>query len=447
MQYNQQQQRQLPPLPNISNQSSQPIYSYQAQPQLNRNSSIQSLSLYGSKLHPGESQSMQSMQSMESSEAIITQSLPNQTFPVVYNDTIFMVDPVATASASLKFKELIDPLINDNQQLNNARIIVVGNEFTNRNIENFLKLCQNLPTDVHNDEMKEICEIAKMFKADQIYNTGLKFIQDVIDPSFNVPDDKYDESNGQAYVYVELQRKESNESNKPQNDVNDGNDVNGVNDVNDVNDVSKNNNVPQKAEDHDNPDLEKMYGGLDSVVYQVKIENRGLKCPIYRFYIDENLKFSAKKKDYHIYIVEGDDIHVKRDKCDHIGHIHQYPDGFNMIRANDTKFKLQYVNSGKPDELSISVSFPLNDARVNWTPKTPKYDPLTDKYYLNFNGNYHHSPIKSSRNIVLQNSNGHSTFIVRKMDPHCFEIECLPVIDPLIAFGIGLSDIVGPYSN
>ena len=28
-----------------------------------------------------------------------------------------------------------------------------------------------------------------------------------------------------------------------------------------------------------------------------------------------------------------------------------------------------------------------------------------------------------------------------------FEIECLPLVDPLIAFIIGLSDIVGPYMD
>ena len=95
--------------------------------------------------------------------------------------------------------------------------------------------------------------------------------------------------------------------------------------------------------------------------------------------------------------------------------------------------------------LSIEVSFPLKNKQINWSPKTPKYDPMTNKYYLNFHGHSGHIPIKSSRNIVLANILVHTTFIVRKIGYYVYEKECLPVVDPLIAFTIGLSDIMGPY--
>ena len=109
---------------------------------------------------------------------------------------------------------------------------------------------------------------------------------------------------------------------------------------------------------------------------------------------------------------------------------------------------MKYVDSGKPNHLSIHVTFPLNeDKMVTWSPKPPKYDPVADKYYLNFNGEHHHTPMKSKKNIVLQNEKGHPTFIVRKMYNEKYEIECLPLVDPLIAFIIGLSDIVGPYMD
>lgn len=49
------------------------------------------------------------------------------------------------------------------------------------------------------------------------------------------------------------------------------------------------------------------------------------------------------------------------------------------------------------------------------------------------------------RTLCLQNDNGHVTMITRKMSPTVYEVECLPVVDKLTIFAIGLSEIVGPY--
>ncbi|KAK8843596.1 hypothetical protein M9Y10_024654 [Tritrichomonas musculus] len=397
------QQSQLPPQPKIKNQVSQPIYGMnpsQSNRPLSKNPSLQ---LYGSRIPLGEShqRSMASLQSMESSEAVFSQLIQTQTFSIFYNNSIFMVDPNLLSSSSAKFKELIDPFLKTGQSLNNVRLNIADNVFTNRNMENFLKLCQNLPTDVQDDEMKEVCEIAKMFGSDQIYNTGLKFIQTSLDPAFNVPDNKYDGSDGKNYLYITvIQPSNTQESNE----------------------------------------------SINSVIYVIKIENRALKCPIYRFLSNNKLLFSAKRKYYDVFFVEGEDVHIEKNKEKHIGQIHQHTDGYNMIRARDWKFKLVYVNSGKPDELSIEVDFPFKGGRVKWTPKIPVFDSSKNKYYLNFAGNYHRTPMKSSKNIVLQNSNGHSTFILRKMAQNVYEVECVPEIDPLIIFEIGISDIIGPYT-
>lgn len=51
--------------------------------------------------------------------------------------------------------------------------------------------------------MKEVCEIAKMFQADKIYNIGADFIKQNIDPNFNIPDEKYNGSNGKSYLVIE----------------------------------------------------------------------------------------------------------------------------------------------------------------------------------------------------------------------------------------------------
>ena len=80
-------------------------------------------------------------------------------------------------------------------------------------------------------------------------------------------------------------------------------------------------------------------------------------------------------------------------------------------------------------------------------PKMPKYDFSTSKYYLDCYGDYQNVPMIQSRNIVLQNEEVLTNFIVRKMDLNLYEIECNQILDPLIAFTIGLSDIVGPFNN
>ena len=97
---------------------------------------------------------------------------------------------------------MVHPYIEDNERLNGIHLEVLGDKFSYRNMNNFLKLCQNLPTDVDNSEMEEICEIAKMFGAEKIYNTGVAFIQQNLDANFSVPDNKYDGSDGKKYLFI-----------------------------------------------------------------------------------------------------------------------------------------------------------------------------------------------------------------------------------------------------
>ena len=127
--------------------------------------------------------------------------MSNQTFPVIYGNQRYMVDPNMMFNASRKFVQLVQPF---GDAANQCHLLIRHSSFSDRSIDNFLKLVQGLPTDVLDSEMKEICEIAKMFQADQIYNTGLSFVQNSIDPTFFVPDNKYE--NGQTYLIVENQQ-------------------------------------------------------------------------------------------------------------------------------------------------------------------------------------------------------------------------------------------------
>lgn len=101
-----------------------------------------------------------------------------------------MIDPSMLYNSSAKFVQLVQPF---GARATQYQLVILRQGFSERCIDNFLKLVQGLPTDVLDSEMKEICEIAKMFQSEQIYQTGLNFIQKSIDPSFFVPENsKFD---------------------------------------------------------------------------------------------------------------------------------------------------------------------------------------------------------------------------------------------------------------
>ena len=451
-------QRQLPPLPKVNNQTSHPnlpLYNYQ-KPQIRASSSAQSfqsgsnLSLQSSasRLSLGGLSSNQSLQSMGSSESFISQQpseplLPTQTFPVIYNHARYMVDPALLFNSSLRFRELLQPFMQDNQISPDLELEVAGYDFSNRNMNNFLKLCQNLPTDVQNSEMKEICEIAKMFKAEKIYDTGLSFVQSNLDPNFNVPDDKYDGSNGKSYMFIECENHVIHHADLEDLEFDDFEDED-ENENENKNDENKDNNKTNESV-KDEKKTEETPKKVKSVIYLVRAENHSVKCPVFRFCLDGKILYTAKQKDNNIFIGQGNNVHINSDTSNHVGHIFQDSNSVNFIRLNDQQYKLKYVASGKPDHTSLSVTFPYKERQITWTPKTPKYNAIKNKYYLNFHGEYHHRPIRSRKNIVLQNPNGHTTFIVRKMADNVYELEALPLINPLVIFTIGLSDIVGPF--
>lgn len=355
---------------------------------------------------------------------------------------------------------------------------ITGNHFTKRNINNFLRLCQKLPTDVQNSEMKDICEIAKLFKAEGIYNTGLTFINTYLDPNFFVSDDKckeYDIKIVENKNFIQNNSMSKNNffryNSKRQNQENiiapNSNIANNKQDYDLTNQLTNNNTIIEtnKSDITNNDKIEQIIPEISeenqktifsnnnntninkSVIYFVRVENHTFKCPIFKFVNNEKIVFTAKQKLNDIFIGKGGEIHI-RDKQNHVAHICQHEvDQFNKIHIGNTQFRLKYVNSGQPGRISIEVTFPFNDKNYTMKPKMPKYDFSTSKYYLDCYGDYQNVPMISSRNIVLQNEEVLTNFIVRKMDLNLYEIECNQILDPLIAFTIGLSDIVGPFNN
>lgn len=347
-----------------------------------------------------------------------------QSFPVIYDKTTYNVDLDSLINSSQRFKELIDPFIEDQLQMKELRLEILCKQFTKRDVVNFLKICQKLPTDVQNSEMEEICEIAKMFKAEAIYQKGLSFIQSNLNPKFNVPDNKYDGSDGKTYLVV---------NGKTEKIYHDPNICDAIFDDDTI---ICNNKTPKKETFIDKDQF---------VIYQVIFENHRFKRDIYKFVNDDQVIYSAKLKYNEIFIAKGEDVHI-REKENQIAHILRKETTIsNLITTNDQTFEVRYIYTRGCADFPIDLSFKFKDKILNWTQKKPKINPETGKCSLNYNGKFNHTPIHSSKNTILQDKSGHTKLIIRQMSPTTFEIETLSVFDPLIVFSIGLSGILGPF--
>ena len=108
----------------------------------------------------------------------------DQPITVIYQNESFLVDPYLLSNSSRKFQELIN---SSQENIQNIHLKLLNNKFTPRNVDNFLKICQNQQTDVKNSELEEILLLAQIFGADQVFNTGLNFIHQTIDPNYIVP--------------------------------------------------------------------------------------------------------------------------------------------------------------------------------------------------------------------------------------------------------------------
>lgn len=61
-----------------------------------------------------------------------------------------MVDPIYLGNASSKFKDLIYSFLKKLDMKQKMKLEIVCDHFSERNVENYLKLCQNIPTDCQN---------------------------------------------------------------------------------------------------------------------------------------------------------------------------------------------------------------------------------------------------------------------------------------------------------
>lgn len=317
----------------------------------------------------------------------------NKTFPIIYNNTTFMVDPNLLMKTSLKFKELIKPHMKDNHCRKAIRLKILGNEFTNRNMDNFLKLAQQSPTDIKNSEMEEICKISTMFQAESVYQKALSIVQKQVNPDFHVSQKKYDGS--KRFILIESINHENFDN------------------------MEKDNNYKGKVKEQNLENEPKP----KSINYRVKIKYQAMKCPIFQFSIDGKILYTAKHQYNHIFIGEGDEVHIKKTISNRVAEITQQHDRTNFIKTNEKEFQLKYNESTKPKHLSLSATFPHKGKNMTLNSKISK------------------------KNIVFQNSKGETVLKITKKSYQTYELDTLQSIDPLMIFIISLSAIIGPHDE
>lgn len=344
--------------------------------------------------------------------------MPNIEFPVIYQNKCFVVDPSQLFDVSQKFRDLITER---GEKIQNIQLRIAYNGFSARNIENFLRICQNQQSDAQNSELKEICLIAKMFEADQILNRGITFIQNNMDSNFTIPSDKFDESDGKKYLIIE--------EILPQKVTID--DLEFDEECEQDHTKIKNNNKKDKS----NEKIKKKKSS--TVVYEIIFDSPFLKCP--RFYMKKDGKviYMAKQKTTEVFIGSGEDFHISDNKIENTANIARDCKGFNIVRIEDQEFKIKYLRVG--ENFSLDLSFIQKGNKINWTHKKARN-------ISSFKGEYNHIPIDSKRNMILQNKKNQTEFILRKMTRKSFECECHQTVNPIIAFSIALSQILGPFS-
>lgn len=372
----------------------------------------------------------------------------NQNFPVIYNNKFYMVDPICLNNASKRFHDLIKPFINQDNNVGKMNLQINCSKFTDRNVENFLKLCQNLPADVQDSEVEGICEIAKLFQADQIYNTGINFVHSKIDPNFYVPDNEFDESNGNSYLILSaIAKKVHHVSDLGSLEFEDENSDNNCGVEQSSENVDPNCHSISHEADEKKPQQQQQ--PVHAVIYEIRNEPQLIKLPKIHFISEGQILLTAKHKDNTIVIGKGSTVHLNKDRSNHVCKIVN-DNGVSDVNCEGQEFHISYLYFKGPGTFSIASDF-INQGKVlHWRAKEPKHNKVTNSYTLSLHGEYHHFPLKSTKNTVLINDAGETCLIIRKVGENEFEAECNPSISQTIIFALALSQIIGPnatYSN
>ena len=252
-----------------------------------------------------------------------------------------------------------------------------------------------------------------------------------IDPYFNISNN-YNETNGEQYLILESK----NEVLIHHVDLNDLEfDEECILPEPRLDPKSKTSSVPNI---HYFPEKSSSSKEPNSIYYQIQVDNHLMKCRRFYFLKNNQVIYMAKQRNNDIFIGPGSNFHIHEQKFENSAKISRNSEGFNIVNTDDQEFKVSYIPAGHK-QYSLKTSFVNKGKRLVWNPKEPKL-------IKSFNGEFNRVPVQSKKNIMLINKNGHPTFIVRRMNKTTFDVECHSMLNPLIVFSLGVSQIVGPSS-
>lgn len=362
------------------------------------------------------------------------QTILTDTIPIIYKGNTYDVDRNLICQASIRFSDLMKTYIS-NGQTEKPQLEILYENFSERNILNFLKICQNLPVDVQNNEIPEICEIALMFQANEIYSKAINFVHSNIDQNFSIPENKYNQDISKFFNFTSSKNLAPHHINfselEFESDESDNDYFENTNKCNNTENMKDYHN-DEKCDDFDGT----------STIYLIKSEllSRGQ-----RFIFLKNNKplLSAKVKGNKIFFSNKDDTNFDTNSQNVLYRIERERDLTNKVILNNQKFDIKHI-LGNDTHFSMETSFQLNDKTISWVSKEKDLKTNSSEYKSLISGMFNRPFKKSDKNIALKDKNGKTQFIVRKVWHHSFEVECSPDLPEMIVFSIAVTQIVGP---
>lgn len=342
-------------------------------------------------------------------------------FPIVFRDKIIEIDPASFAINSLKFRELFNPALAPFSEID-----IIGN-YQEKSVKIFCDLCQDKESPMPDNCMKDIANLAKIFKAESILDTCVRVIHSKIDGSFR-PDDKG--------TIIFQDKRLASSKNLPLDSSKSHLSIEQLI-------VSDNKFDPQtspnKATPQQSPsDVSLKYYLNDPIVYDIKEEKKLLKCTRYYESQKGEILASAKTRSNSIVINNGQDVHFHsiNDSSADVQKLNY----INIIRSDGNSHELRYYKDPKTGNVTMTIMFKIgsDDLIITGLRNMEKDDTTVF-------GSKTVVSAKQPCNLYLPN--GKIAMIISKTGNDTYQIKTYLKTSNIFAFAVALSAIVGPHST
>ncbi|OHS95663.1 hypothetical protein TRFO_38200 [Tritrichomonas foetus] len=338
--------------------------------------------------------------------------ISSQSFPIIFNNHKFYVDPERMSESSHKFQQLVQSVIENREQY---YMKLISSDFTVESLDIFFKLCMKEPINVPTEMVEDILQISDFFKADFLKESALKHIYQNINSNYIfIP--------SHSHTNLELEK------------------INNIHCIDNFDDFDFDEESTKL-----NDNNQKVYHSLPKVViYELNIVKKPLRATTFSLKKEGKVIYRAKSNHSFIFIEDGShEIRMSNSENLKIK-INRKVENINEVVMNDSKFFINYITFPQSNISSMDVIFEQNGQQYRWRPMEPKYNNKTNKFTLSLGGEYRAKSVVSKHNMTLINSQGKIVFICRKVANGKFEIETSSLLNSDIAAALAFSAVVGP---